>query len=122
VLWDARTGKVLRAPVEHAGTVEGVAASADDKLLATAGSEGRVRLWDVRADKELSSLELGASAWSVALDPDGRYLAAGDSNGVVKVWEVSRLLRPKGGRKERRLRRGPTSLGPAVSLFLVRDA
>ena len=67
-------------------------------MLATAGSEGKVRLWDARADKELLSLELGASAWSVALDPDGRYLAAGDGGGAVKVWEVTRLLRRKAER------------------------
>ena len=84
--------------MEHAGTVEGVAASADGKLLATAGSEGKVRLWDARADKERARLDLDAPAWSVALAPDGRYLAAGDHNGGVKVWEVSRLLRRKGQR------------------------
>jgi WD40 repeat protein len=84
--------------VEHAGTVEGVAASADGKLLATAGSEGKVRLWDARADKELGRVELEAPAWSVALAPDGRYIAMGDHSGGVKVWEVSRLLRRKAER------------------------
>jgi WD40 repeat protein len=98
VLWDAASGKVLRSPVEHAGTVEGVAASAGGKLLATAGSEGKVRLWDASLGKELASLELDAPAWSVALDPDGRYLAAGDRGGAVKVWEVTRLLRRKAER------------------------
>ena len=31
--------------MEHSGTVEGVAASTDGKLLATAGSEEPIRLW-----------------------------------------------------------------------------
>jgi WD40 repeat protein len=84
--------------VEHAGTVEGVAAGADGKLLATAGSEGKVRLWDARAGKELARLELDAPAWSVALDADSRYLAAGDQTWAIKVWEVARLLRRKVGR------------------------
>ena len=84
--------------MEHSGTVEGVAASADGKLLATAGSEGNLRLWDAGADKELARLEVDAPVWSVALDPDGRYLAAGDKAGAVKVWEVTRLLRRKAER------------------------
>jgi WD40 repeat protein len=67
-------------------------------LLATAGSEGKVRLWDARADKELARLELEAPAWSMALGSDGRHLAAGDSSGAIKVWEVSRLLRRKAER------------------------
>jgi hypothetical protein len=91
-------GQGAEGPVEHIGTVEGVAATADGRLLATVGSEGRGRLWDARADKELARLELDAPAWSVALDPDGRYLALGDSSGAVKVWEVSRLLRRKAER------------------------
>jgi WD40 repeat protein len=51
--------------------------------------DGELRLWDVRAAKEVLVLR-GSScpANGMALSPDGRTLAAGGKNGVV-LWEVA---------------------------------
>jgi hypothetical protein len=104
-MWGRQAGAVGRGHGQGAevprGTRRngrGVAATAGGRLLATAGNEGKVRLWDAGAREELARVELVAPGWSVALDPGRRCLAAGDRGGAVKVWAVARLLRKVGGR------------------------
>jgi hypothetical protein len=74
-LWD-NAGKELATLGRHAGGVAGVAFSADGKLLASAGNDGVLRLWDVVTRKEVRQFpipnDLGGA---LAFSPDGRRLA-----------------------------------------------
>ena len=72
-LWDLSTGKD-RARSKLAG--QAIALSPDGKILALA--DGRsLRLWDLRADKEIATFAMDAAASAVAFSPDGKSLAAG---------------------------------------------
>jgi WD40 repeat protein len=74
----------------HVGRAYGVAISPDEKRLATASSDGSVRIWDIASRDELLRLPGGRRTfWGVAFSPDGRRLAATSSDGTIRIWDAT---------------------------------
>ena len=93
---------------DSAGIVQWVAVSPDRRLLAAAGADGTLRLWNVAAPgrpvlvSDLLSANSTDPVYAAAFSPDGKLLAAAGANRVVTLWEISgtkavRLAQPLSG-------------------------
>lgn len=102
ILWDAKTGRVLRSLSVAKSAVRGAALSPDGRWLATTGLGG-TRLWEVATGKQVREFSLyeaqkhgkkvglpvhGELASNVLFSPDGRLLATAEL-GSLNIWDVS---------------------------------
>jgi WD40 repeat protein/serine/threonine protein kinase len=77
----------------HSGGITSVTFGGDeknpDKIIATAGQDGRVALWDAVNGQLLLVLKgHGSGVMSVAFSKDGKRLASASKDGTVKMWDA----------------------------------
>lgn len=88
VLHDA--GKALLTQATGHESVCGSSFHPDGGLLATCGTEGGVRLWDMRSGRAVMTMAKAHVGAATCLDfsGDGRVLASGGGDNTVKIWDL----------------------------------
>lgn len=95
-LWDAQTGKLVRALTGHDGPIRALSFSSGG-LLASGGLDESVRLWDTQTGKLVRAFSAPKNivdgprqgVVSLAFSPDGNVLASGHENNGLRLWNVA---------------------------------
>ncbi|MGB8644843.1 MAG: serine/threonine-protein kinase [Anaerolineae bacterium] len=89
-LWDPQNGAPLCPPVNaHHGRVLALDVSKDGQLLASAGMDRTIRLWEISGGISAPEvLAQGITAQGLALSPNRSYLAAAGADGNIHVWNL----------------------------------
>lgn len=88
IIWDKQTKSILRK-IAVKGRVDSIALAADGKMLASAGEDSVIRLWDVATGVQKRQLAGHTSTvHSLLFARDGRKLISGDER-EIRVWELS---------------------------------
>ncbi|MEQ8791195.1 MAG: caspase family protein [Pirellulaceae bacterium] len=85
------SGEVVRSFHSFIPRLNATASSTDGRYLASAQSDGTIRIWDFEKGGQVGALEGNSGIiQAVALDPSGKYLLSGGSDGVARLWLLER--------------------------------
>ncbi|MEG4116292.1 AAA-like domain-containing protein [Microcoleus sp. N9_B4] len=73
----------------HKGAVTSVSFSQNTQILATAGIDDRVRMWNFSGQKIAEWKALQQSVNMVNFSPNGKFLATAGRDSTVKIWNLS---------------------------------
>jgi WD40 repeat protein len=83
------TGRLIGNVVTRHNTLQDLDFTPDGRLLASAGLDGRILIWNVARRALQRTIEHHNAILTIRFSPDGRTLAIGDLSGNVNFWDAA---------------------------------
>ena len=89
-LWTTSSSRVQRTLEAHQGRVTALAFAPNGGLLATAGEDGDVKLWNVRSGRGTPRTLRGHTGpvRAVSFSADGQRLISAGQDGAIRIWST----------------------------------
>ncbi|WVR09038.1 hypothetical protein IAU60_006098 [Kwoniella sp. DSM 27419] len=89
-VWDVPSGTIIRRLQGHFGKINAVAFNTDAQVLATAGFDAKVMLWDMRASSRepLQTLKDATSTITSLILPSSPQIITGSSDGYIRTHDL----------------------------------
>jgi WD40 repeat protein/serine/threonine protein kinase len=103
--WQSRLIR-RRARLQHKSLVWDVTFNPDGDLIATAGNDRQVQVWDTASGRpHRQPLHHDAPVLCVVFTPDGKRLMSGADDGTISLWDISTGKRLRSWRGKEAVRR-----------------
>jgi WD40 repeat protein len=83
------SGDTLLNLNQHTGPVNSVGWSPDGQKIATASSDGTVKVWNAQSGALICTFTNGDVVFALAWSPDSKYIAEGSGDDTVKTFNAS---------------------------------
>ena len=86
-VWSLTEFRCMDTLKGHTGTVNSVAVSPDGSLCASAGKDGKAKLWDISRSEHLYELDCPCPINELSFSPN-HYWLCGATNDGVRIWDL----------------------------------
>jgi WD40 repeat protein len=87
-LWNLKTRRPDHVLTGHTGAISLIAYNPQSTMVATAGGDATVRVWNAASGRQLRILRHPSVAPGVLFNQDGRFLVTTDLAGRGDVWQA----------------------------------
>ena len=87
--------ELIRTFSGHNKTISQIKYSPDGKILATAGWDNTVKLWNLKTGKLINTLTHKDAVNAIAFSPDNQTLISGTEANNVYIWNIATAKQPK---------------------------
>jgi WD40 repeat protein len=87
-VYDLRTSRIVGNVETRNNTLQDLDFSPEGRLLATAGLDGKILIWDVRRRALERTILHRVAILTIRFSPDGKTIATGDLSGNVDFWDA----------------------------------
>ncbi len=88
-VWNSRSGKLIAGPIEHAGKVEHLEISPDERFVVSNGQDKQLLIYNLASKGSLRRRSFDTASRAMAMDPVSRFVAVSVGPAGIRAVELA---------------------------------